>query len=109
MPAEEYYNKLAEMGKKHGFDIRFHPARGYYFDKATGNYEKKPEHSLERIAASVLIGFAFMFLLMKLPIMTGFVTSNTVSNNFKPAIFMVAGLLLSLAIYMIIKKRTKLK
>jgi len=102
MPAKEYYEELLKLGKEAGFDIRFHPERDYYFDKNTGCYEKK-EHSLENIAASILIGFALLGLLIKVPF-TGFIISNSISSNYKIGLSLILGLIFSLVLYFVLRR-----
>jgi len=99
----EYYQKLIDLSGKIGFDIRFHPAEGYYFDKNTGNYEKKSGHSLEGAVASIIIGFSLLFLLIKVPL-TGFIISDSISANYGAGLFMVSGLLFAVIVYLMLRR-----
>lgn len=102
----EYYEELLKLGRDQGFDIRFHPEKGYYFDKETGNYEKKPAHSLEGAVASIIIGFSLLFLLIKVPF-TGFIISNSISANQETGLFIISGLLFALIAYFILRKAVR--
>jgi hypothetical protein len=123
----EFRDKLEYLANKIGIDIRFHPQEGYYLDEGSGNYinkklEKeykqayrierkryeKQQHSLEEVVASVMIGFAFLFLLIKIPL-SGFVVSNSISVNSKAGLFLILGLLFSLIIYFVLRISIKRK
>lgn len=99
MTPSGYYERLLRAGKEAGFDIRLHPAKGYYFNRDTGSYEKKPAHSLEGAVGSTLIGFTILFLLIRVPQLTGLVVSNPSLGNYKEGLFLITGFLFSLIVY----------
>ncbi len=103
---ERYLKSISYIAKEGGFDIRFHPARDYYFDSETGNYEKKTSSSLETTVASILIGFSFMFLLAKIPF-TGFLISDSIVANYGTGLFLASGTLFALIVYFILRSAIK--
>lgn len=76
--------------KKLNVDLRFHPARGYYFNKNSGSYEKK-EHNLEKTISLIFAGFALIFLLNKFSFI-GFVINNSALDNPAIELFALIGL-----------------
>jgi len=98
--------ELLEYADSLEINLRFHPAKDYYFNKGTGSYEKKDEHNLEGVVASILIGFSFLFLLAKVPSI-GFVISNSTSINSKAGLFLILGLLFSLIVYFVLRISTR--
>jgi hypothetical protein len=100
---ERYYERLLKIGKEYEFDLRLHPARDYYFDKETGNYEKR-KNDLGKIVASFIIGFTFLFFLIRIKL-TGAVISNSNVSDYKIGIFISAGILISFLIFILLRKR----
>ncbi len=103
--ASDVINKTKKELSRGGIDIRFHPARGYYFDKNTGNYEKK-KHNLEGVVGCVLFGFVVSFLFMKTSL-TGAVIGSANSLGSKASLFFAMGLFLSGLVYFILKPYRK--
>lgn len=105
MSTGEYNQRLMRIAKDQGFDYRFHPARGYYFDKESGNY-KKAKPNLGTAVASVIAGFTLLFLLTKVSF-TGFVISDSVKTNFGTGLFLLSGSLFALITYFILRKAVR--
>ncbi|MEK6827023.1 MAG: hypothetical protein AABX99_00890 [Nanoarchaeota archaeon] len=97
----EILSTLEDTLKFAGWGIRFHPARGYRFDKKTLRYEKK-ENNLEKNVSLILIGFGFIFLLTKISL-SGFVIDNSVSNNPVVGLFSLVGFFFSLIMFVVLK------
>lgn len=118
--SDPFINLMLSEARKFNMNLRFHPAeeyffnkesgayeykKGYNFNKQTEQYEKKAGHSLEGAVASILIGFVFLFLLIKVPL-TGFAISNSNLNNYKGGLFLIIGFLFSLIIYFVFRRKS---
>ncbi|MCX6750248.1 MAG: hypothetical protein NTZ83_02225, partial [Candidatus Pacearchaeota archaeon] len=48
------HNKLNNICKEYGWGLRFVPAKGYHFNRETGNFEKNKGAGLEKVIASII-------------------------------------------------------
>lgn len=109
------YEELKQLAKEKGLSLKFIPARGFYFNKSIGSYEKKGNEigrNLENAVTSILIGFALIFLLTKISF-TGAVINDYFSNVSFTNLFIIGGLYFSAVIFILFRmtnrKKKKLK
>ncbi|MDO8528794.1 MAG: hypothetical protein Q7S06_02795 [Nanoarchaeota archaeon] len=87
-------DKVKEELAKEKMDMRFHPARGYYFNEETGNYEKKKDN----LEGKTMIILAGVGILASLFFFSFSLTGNAVSNlnprdrNILGIVFFLVGL-----------------
>jgi len=97
-------NSLRNLLSANNLDIRFHPARDYYFDKNTGCYEKKGQ-GLEKTVASIIIGLSLLGLAVKVPF-TGAVIGSSVNDSMMN-IFRIGGLFFLIILVILLSRRNK--
>lgn len=73
------YDEIRQLARDKRFGLKFIPARGFYFNKSTGSYEKT-ERGLEKKAMIILgiAGFIFSIFFLSFNF-----TGNVVSNEMK--------------------------
>jgi len=99
---KEGYNKLKEICEKQDWNLRFVPAKGYYFDKETGNFEKKK--GIEKIVASVIGGFIIIASLFNLYKLNAFVISEEINSQSRYFILIFIIFTFVFGVFMIFKK-----
>jgi hypothetical protein len=93
------------LAERMGIKIKYHPVRGYYFNKNTGNYEKK-EKGLEKIFSSLLLSFAFVFFILQTNL-TGNIISDYLSEDYLVGFFGLLICLVVLFFYLILEKKNR--
>jgi len=113
-----YYNSLEEGNPKEGYEklrkicdeknwkLRFVPAKGYYFNKSTGNFEKGS--GLEKnLVAGILFSIFGSLAVLSLPKINGFVFNNSNSIMKSNLPFLIGTFLFMFGLFFWVRKLRK--
>lgn len=98
---KEAYNELNDICDKEDWRIRFVPAKGYYFNKETGNFEKNKGANLEKVVASIMGVSILLFVLFNVVNINGFVINNSSNVGSINLFWALATILLGITFFVV--------